>query len=61
MIPCTLIIDPPVGPFSDAAAIEAWLERLKAMRADNDRFESDAMEAVERAVEEAARWLERAR
>lgn len=43
------IIDPPIGPYSPPADIEAWLERLSKMPQE-DR-------AVQRAVAEARQWL----
>jgi hypothetical protein len=50
-----MLIDPPVGPYSSADDIRAWLEEL----ADAKQFPPDD-ESVKRAVAEAKGWLARA-
>jgi hypothetical protein len=44
-----MIIDPPVGPYSDAGDIRAWLAELADMPQDD--------ESVIRAIADAQRWL----
>lgn len=46
------IIDPPVGPFSAAAEIAAWLDELRAMPDTPERTD---------AIRDAERWLANAR
>lgn len=48
----TMIIDPPVGPYDTAAAIEAWLDELHEM--------PEAPE-VTQAIADAEAWLADAR
>lgn len=47
-----MIIDPPVGPYSDRDALEAWLEELRELPYNED---------VRAAVEQAEGWLDAAR
>lgn len=55
-----MLIDPPVGPYSPAEALEAWLDELRDLRA---RYADDeaAVEAIAWAQAEARQWLERTR
>ena len=54
----TIIIDPPVSPYSEPAEIEAWIDDLEALR---EKFAGDegALPTIEQALEEARRWLAR--
>lgn len=47
-----MIIDPPVGPYSEPEAIEAWLEELREMPENDD---------VQAAIDQAEGWLDAAR
>ena len=51
-----LLIDPPVGPFSSPAELEAWLKELREMRT---RYADDpqAIEAIADAEAQANEWL----
>ena len=52
----TLIIDPPVTPFSPPDDIRAWLRALTSLRADTPE-NSPARETVDEAVATATDWL----
>lgn len=52
MVP-EMIIDPPVGPYSQPAEIEAWIEQLQ-------EFDS-ALPEVQEALAQAREWLEYSR
>lgn len=51
----TLIIDPPVGPFSSTAAIQEWIDELSARITNASPGERDQLE---RARAKANEWLD---
>lgn len=50
-----VIIDPPVGPYSDRAEIEKWIRELETRR--DEANDVGAREAYVRAIAEAKAWL----
>ncbi len=52
----TIIIDPPVTPFSPPDEIRAWLRALTSLRADTPE-NSPARETVDEAIAMATEWL----
>ena len=55
----TLIIDPPVAPFSKPEAIRAWILELRKLR--KKVVEREDVEAVDREIARAQEWLDEAR
>lgn len=52
-----VLIDPPAGPYSDPAELEAWIERLQGLR-EKYADDPEAVESVDHCIDQAAEWLE---
>lgn len=51
-----VIVDPPVGPFSEPAEIRAWVTQLEKWLAQSEQEDAHI---YREAIEEAKGWLER--